>query len=413
MNNKKIAIGIAVFVIVILVWRPWNSLSHSYRTVKVQKGIFETSVSAMGELKAEKALDINVPAVSFNEEVDIWAMKIMSIIEEGKIVKKGEEVARLDPAEVEERLVEVNEKLNEYYTNVEDAKIDSSLTLAAARETIQKQKDQVLDAELKLQQSTYESKAVQRQSQIEFEKAERSLSKAQRDLITKTQRHKSRIARNQRRVDKYEYRKKLLEQLRDELVIKSPADGMIIYGIAYNGQKVKVGSRVGRWMPLIATLPDLNTIISELYVKEIDIAKITLGQKVKIKIDAFPKKVFDGEIISIANIGQKMPGEFQNGFKVIVQLTEHKESLLPGMTTSNTIIIKSFEDVLFVEKEAVYRNDSIAFVLKKDGLSIVRQEVEVAEENEEYYRLVNGLKEGDKVLLDYAETPEEKELIRL
>ena len=80
MNNKKIAIGIAVFVIVILVWRPWNSLSHSYRTVKVQKGIFETSVSAMGELKAEKALDINVPAVSFNEEVDIWAMKIMSIM---------------------------------------------------------------------------------------------------------------------------------------------------------------------------------------------------------------------------------------------------------------------------------------------------------------------------------------------
>lgn len=413
MNKKKLAIGIAVFVIVILVWQPWNSNSHSYRTVKVQKGVFETTVSAMGVLKVENAVDINVPDVCFNEDIDIWTMKILSIIEEGKIVKKGAEVARLDPVEVEENLNEVNEKLNERYTLLEDSRIDSSLILAAAREKIQKQKDQVLDAELKLQQSTYESKAVQRQSYIEFEKAERSLLKAERDLITKTQRHKSRITRNQRRVDRYENKKKLLEQLRNELIIKSPVEGMIIYGTGEDGQKVKVGSRVGRWMPLIATLPDLNTIISELYVKEIDIAKITLGQKVKIKIDAFPKKVFDGDIVSIANIGQKMPGEFQNGFKVIVQLAEYKESLLPGMTTSNTIIIKSFEDVLFVEKEAVYRNDSMAFVLKKDGLSVVRQEVEVAEENEEFYRLINGLKEGNKVLLDYSDAPEEKELIRL
>ncbi len=413
MNKKQIGLIAGFVVIVALIWHPWKSNDQSQTSATVQEGLFETSVEATGELKALKALDIKVPEVSFNDEVDIWAMKILSIVEEGKIVKKGDEVAKLEPTEIEENLARVKERLNELYTFVEDAKIDSSLQLSAARENIQKRKDEVIDAELKVEQSVYESKAIQRQTNIEYEKAIRSLVKSERDLITKTQKHKYKIARNQKKVERYENKKRLMEQLRSELTIKSPADGMVIYGIAYNGQKVKVGSRVGRWMPLIATLPDLSTLISEIQVKEIDIAKIKIGQDVKLKIDAFPKKVFDGKIISIANVGQEIPGEFQNGFKVNVELRDINESILPGMTTTNTIITNSIEKAIYVDKTAIRGNDSLRFVLKKDGMSVVRQEVKLGEENEEAYHIVAGLNKGDKVVISTNEAMDDKELIRL
>ncbi|MCU4177162.1 efflux RND transporter periplasmic adaptor subunit [Carboxylicivirga sp. N1Y90] len=414
MNKKKI-VYISGFVIILLViiWQPWASKNKSEQITQVQKGLFETIVTATGELKAQDAMDIKVPEVSFNEEVDIWAMKILSLIEEGKIVKKGEEVAKLEPTEVEENLASVTEKLNEQYTFVEDAKIDSSLALAASRETIQKEHDRVLDSELKVEQSSFESKAIQRQTQIEFEKAQRALLKAQRDLITKTQKHKSRIARSQRRVNRYENKQKLLEQLRSELTIVSPADGMIIYGTGYNGQKVKVGSRVGRWMPLIATLPDLSSIISEMQVKEIDIAKIKTNQQVEIKIDAFPKKSFKGEILSIANVGQNNPGEFQNSFKVIVKLSDYKETLLPGMTTTNTIITNSITDALFVDKKAVFGNDTLRYVVIKDGFQTKRQEIKVNLENEDFFQITEGLQERDKVLLNAPDNVSELPLLRL
>ena len=192
MDKRKLSLIIApIILLTVIIWQPWKTLSSSHKTIKVEKGLFETTVEATGELKAEKAVDITVPEVSFNDEVDIWAMKILSLIEEGKIVKKGDEVAQLEPTEVEENLTTVNEKLNELYTLVEDAKIDSTLALEAQRETIQKERDRVLDAELKVEQSSFESKAVQRQTAIELEKAHRSLSKSKRDLITKTQKHKS------------------------------------------------------------------------------------------------------------------------------------------------------------------------------------------------------------------------------
>ncbi|WP_430809826.1 MULTISPECIES: efflux RND transporter periplasmic adaptor subunit [unclassified Carboxylicivirga] len=414
MNKKKIALtaGVAI-IIIVMIWRPWTKLGNTHKVVSVKSGALEAVVEVTGELKAEKAVDIQVPEVSFNEEVDIWAMKIMSIVEEGKIVKKGEEVAKLEPTEVEENLKQVNDRLKELYTLLEDAKIDSSLTLAAQRETIQKEKDRVLDTEIKVEQSTFESKAVQRQTQIQLEKAKRALAKAQRDLITQRQLHKTKIIRNQNKVERFERRKGLLEELRSQLSIKSPADGMIIYGRGYNGRKVKVGSRVGRWMPMIATLPDLSTMISEMYVKEIDIAKIELGQTVNITIDAFPKKIFKGSIFSIANIGQSMPGEFQNGFKVQVRINDYKEDLLPNMTTSNTIITQRIENTLFVEKSAVLGNDTLRYVIVKEGLHLLKKEVETGLENESFFEIKRGLAEHTKVLIESPDNLAELEIERL
>lgn len=46
---------------------------------------------------------------------------------------------------------------------------------------------------------------------------------------------------------------------------------MIIYGKSWRGNKIKVGDDVGRWMPLIATLPDLSKLVSETFVQEVDI----------------------------------------------------------------------------------------------------------------------------------------------
>ncbi|MBI9060936.1 MAG: HlyD family efflux transporter periplasmic adaptor subunit [Marinilabiliaceae bacterium] len=415
MHKKKGWIGAIALVLVIglLIWRPWIASDANQQSAKVTSGVFETYISAVGELQAQKALDITVPEVSFRREINIWALKIMNIVEEGKIVKKGDHVATLEPTEVEENLVNVNQRLDQLYNSLEDAKLDSSLTLSEARNSIQRAYDQLLDQEIKVEQSIYESKAVQRQAKIGLEKAERSLTKSRRDLDRRRRKLKMQIRRYEDKVKRHEFEKNLLEQLRSELSITAPADGMVVYGVGYNGQKVKVGSRVGRWAPLIATLPDLNSLVSEMFVKEIDIAKVRLGQKVRMKIDAFPNKEYLGEILNIANIGQEIPGEFQNGFKVLVKLASFTDALLPGMTTSNQVVTGSWNDALYVPKEAVYGNDSIRYVVRKLGLKTIRQQVILGDENEESVRIEKGLEENQRVLLDKNVDHQKLELVTL
>ncbi len=402
MQNKKKLIIIAIFGVVLIllfILKPWSKNDDKADSAKVIIGTFETYVTEVGELKAQTALDITVPEVSFRRELDIWDMKILDIVEEGKIVEKGDHVATLDPTEVTERMRDVDVRLDEYYNNLENAKLDSSLTLSAARESIQKAKDLVIDKEIKVEQSTYESKAIQRQSKIELEQAYRSLAKVKRDLEKKKRRIKVSIDRYLQTVDRYENRKNLYLQLQSELDIKSPANGMIVYGYGYDG-RVKAGTHVGRHAPLIATLPDLSSLISEMYVKEVYIAKIAVGNEVRISIDAFPDKKFRGEIVKIANIGQEIPGEYQNGFKVEVRLDPFHVDLLPSMTTSNIIITGLWEDALMIPKRAVFGNDSLRYVMKKSGLNSVKQNVELGGENDDFFRITSGLKEGDEVLFE-------------
>ena len=63
--------------------------------------------------------------------------------------------------------------------------------------------------------------------------------------------------------------------------------------------KEKPDQSVNPFDRVIATLPDLSSMISRTYVNEIEISKVKTGQKVNINVDAFPEKSFTGNVISI------------------------------------------------------------------------------------------------------------------
>ncbi len=59
---------------------------------------------------------------------------------------------------------------------------------------------------------------------------------------------------------------------------------------------------------MVALLPDLSKMITKTYVNEIDISKVRVGQPVKISIDAFPDREYNGIVTEVANIGEQRPG---------------------------------------------------------------------------------------------------------
>jgi hypothetical protein len=76
------------------------------------------------------------------------------------------------------------------------------------------------------------------------------------------------------------------------------------------------------------------------------------------------------------------------------------------MTTSNTITTGVYTDQLYIPSEAVFTNDSVKYVYvkKKD---LVRQIVDLGNENENYIIVNKGLSEGDVLVYNEPEKPEE------
>ena len=178
---------------------------------------------------------------------------------------------------------------------------------------------------------------------------------------------------------------------------------MVVYKREWNGAKRTVGTEISTWDLAVATLPDLSSMISKTYVNEIDISRIKRGQQVRIGVDAFPDKKFTGVVTEVANIGEQLPNTDSKVFEVVIKVNESDPIIKPSMTTSNSIVIKTFENVLFIPLETVHTNDSLTYVYKKNG---IRQVVVLDESNENEIIVEAGLKEGEKILLSVPEEPE-------
>lgn len=399
-NRWQLLIPLALLLIVLLgYWLLTRDKNSEPDHVRVTKGVFEITVSATGEIEALESTNITIPKILESSNIRVRHLAITDMVKEGTVVKKGDFIATLDPAEIEDRIRQSFDRLERFKTNLDNALIDSSLVLSDTRDQIRVAQDNVYDQEIKVEQSQFESKATQRQAQISLDKAHRNLEQKRRNYDQTRRRHILNISRAQSKVDEEQGIYDNLEQLKADLYITAPTDGLLVYA-RYSNQKIKVGSYVSRWNPLIAILPDLSTLQSVVDVKEIDITKIKEGLEVKVKIDAFPNEEFKGEVVRIANIGQQSDNDFFNTFKVEIKVDPKDKLLMPGMTSNNRIVVESIEDALIVPRLAVFSDEEHQhFVYKSEGLSVIKQEIKIVGENEQYYRVIEGVKEKDRLML--------------
>ncbi len=123
-------------------------------------------------------------------------------------------------------------------------------------------------------------------------------------------------------------------------------------------------------------------------------------------IDAFPEKELKGEVISVANIGQTLPRSDAKVFEVKIRVFGFDPELKPAMTTSNAITTGVYNDQLIIPSETVYTNDSVKYVYLKKR-EIIRQIVDLGSENENYVIVNKGLAEGDELVFNEPEKPDD------
>jgi len=368
-------------------------------TVPVEYGKFISVVYSTGQLKAENSVSINLPKEISSRRLGIYEIKVISIVDEGTVVDSGDWVATLDYSAVEEQRNKYYDAWEQAYNAWEDAKLDTTLELSNLRDDLLNGEVQLEEKRLILNQSIYESPAIKRQAKLDVERAEREMEQKRRSYEIKKKQGEYKVYRSWEEVKTAQGRLDDVDKLIEKLEVKAPKPGMVIYSFDRMGKKIKAGSSISRWMPKIAELPDLTSMISKTFINEIDISKIKTGQHVDVGIDAFPEKHFDGEVISVANIGQVLPGGNSKVFEVIIKINGSDPDLRPAMTTSNIITTDILDSVLFIPLESVFANDTLQFVYVKDGDKIYKQIVDIGTENENYAVVDDGVKMGERLLL--------------
>ena len=407
MKRTLIIVGIIVVVAIIIliaISKATSKKEVANLFIESKRGQFDIVVTTTGELQAENSTDIRGPEFTMSRNVRVMDIKIQDLVPEGTEVKKGDFIATLDRTAFDNSLKDELEKLTTFKTNLEMKILDTAVTLSSLRDNIKNLRFTVEEADITLQQSKYEPPTTIRQAEIALDKANRALDQAIKGYSLRVEQAKSDMRTNKYNLGEQQKRVSDLKELLSKFAVTAPSSGMVIYKRDRTGAKRKVGSSINPWDNVVATLPDMSSMISKTYVNEIDVSKVKPGQKVEINVDAFPERSYTGVVSSVANIGEQLPNADAKVFEVLIKVDGSDPILRPSMTTGNKIITKIIKDVIYIPLESVQAGaDSVPFVYLKNGN---KQVVLLGESNENNVVIEKGLELGTSIYLSTPSSPE-------
>ena len=186
------------------------------------------------------------------------------------------------------------------------------------------------------------------------------------------------------------------EAIISQKLVRAPFDGELGVRHVEVGQFLTAGTQ-------IVTLTDLSTLYANFTVTEKDSAALRVGQTVRIAVDAYPGRTFEGKINAI----EPQIATDTRSIRVQATIDNPSHILKPGMFTTTTVVLPDKPSVITVPETAVdytLYGDSVFLITEKkadDGktsLTAVRTFVRTGNRISGRAEILSGLNPGDRVV---------------
>jgi HlyD family secretion protein len=233
---------------------------------------------------------------------------------------------------------------------------------------------------------------------------ERTSRKAKADVVQAAAELKAKESEFERQKDKLQKNEEQIAKTK----IYAPADGLVIYatsaktqGFRGSQEPLAEGSSVNEQQELIY-LPTATAAKAVVKVHETSLQKVKAGLPVEVTVDALPGKTFRGRVEKIAPLPDAQMMWMNPDLKVYnteVFLEGESDYLKTGMSCKAEIIIEEYKDEIQIPVQAVLRIGDEPTVYVYSGREFRPRKLKIGLDNNSRVRIIEGLKEGEVVLL--------------
>ena len=179
------------------------------------------------------------------------------------------------------------------------------------------------------------------------------------------------------------------------MVVPSPITGRITARNAAPGLLVQPGTP-----PAPYTVADISTMWMLAYVAESDSPLFHVGQEVKVKLMAFPGRVFRGRISTVGAIVDPATHRLQ----VRSVISDPKHELRPGMLATFTIRTGDPVSSIAIPAGGVVRDGDGSMTVwgTADRHTFVKRTVKIGMQQDGYHQITDGLRPGELVVTEGA-----------
>ncbi|UHA72644.1 efflux RND transporter periplasmic adaptor subunit [Paenibacillus sp. 481] len=320
---------------------------------QVTKEALVQTIEVKGKSSYENETFIYSP---FGAEVKQWGVK------DAQQVKKGEMLFRLDPTTLQNEIEQTE-------ANIQKQKLENQL------------------AEFRRNVDSESSTTPMVEEELKKKYVERESSRLQQELNSVTMGiQQKEIAQKREKIGEAQY--------------GAPVSGIFLFDDPKKlPQELKNNERIGK-------IVDLNKLQLVTLVGEQDIFNIKPGMAVEVKMNALKNLKLKGKVVKVSKFAKATSTEQQNTntnqaaqFEVIIGL-EPNDKLIAGLSLTGKIETASKENAIVVPTVAVMREKDQQYVmLEKSKGNYERRNIKVGLETPEKVEVLEGLKDGDTVVL--------------
>lgn len=174
------------------------------------------------------------------------------------------------------------------------------------------------------------------------------------------------------------------------LAVRAPFAGTVVEVGAAAGSAVEPGAG-------LAAVADLSVLWVQVNLFEKDLGAVAPGAFAEVEVAAYPDQVFPGTLVSVG----ALMDETTRTVKARVEVPNPGRRLKPGMFADVRIVPKDPVTALVVPEAAVRTISGRAVVfLPGPAGTFLRRDVQKGREFEGFIEILDGLKEGDRVVTD-------------
>jgi len=362
--------------------------------VEVRRDDLVLGVPVSGTLSSVQSVRVGSPQIE-----NQWEFKIAFLAPEGMQVRAGQPVLGFDTSELERQLIDkmaerdsAQKELEKRQTNQEIELRDERLRLAEAEA---RQRRAALKVQVPAELVAAKELA---QAREDLAIANREIAYLKDHLRFQTLEGRSEIDVLAKRRDRAAARVAEMEDAIRRMTVLAARDGTVVYVANDQGDKKKVGDSCWRGQAVLE-IPDLRTMQAEGEVDEADAGRLTVGQRVTLRLDAHPDDVFTGRVHTI---GGSVRGRSEvNPLKVMkldIRLDRtDPQRMRPGMRFTGTVEIERAARVLVVPAETVFNRPDGAVVYRRRGWGSEELRPALGRRNDRLVEIRGGLAARDLI----------------
>ena len=374
------------------------------RTAVIKRGDLLRTIRITGSTEAVHAYVVQAPRLAGGGA----RMVLVRLVHAGTRVHKGDVLAEFDQQDQLKQFRDSQADYLDFLDKIKKQQADNATELAKDQTALQAADDDYQKAKLEMAKNEVVSRIDADRNRLMLEQDAATLKQLRETFDLKERARQTQLKDLEIQREKAHGQMLYAQINAQRMVIHSPLEGLVVLNPIWKGSSMgdpQEGDEIWPGLSFMQVV-DPSAMQVTARVNQVDFPYLRLGQRVEVRLDAYPDLVLSGSIDHLAAIGNTSSlSQAVHNFNATFAIQGNDPRLLPDLSAAVDVELERLPDVLLAPRDALILENGKTYVWVKRGAGFEKRPVTMGQSNDVEAVVLSGLDAGDLVRRNPGETP--------